>query len=492
MRSQLRERCRNRKSVAAAIVACTALFAGQALYSNAQTATVTLSPGANIQSAVAANPSGTTFILQPGVYRMQSVIPKDGDVFIGQTGADLNGSQVLTNWVRSGSYWTSTGAPALNTPFGPASEYCADATTGCAYPQDLYLNNKPLVHKLSLPITSGQWYFDYTNDVIYMADNPAGQTVELSVTKQAFRGYVNNVKVQNLVVEKYAVPLLLGAISPYGSNWIINFNGVRLNHGAGIKAGSGQPGADYEIIWNNSVHDNGEEGIAVCCGTGTLVAYNTISNNDFAYVLSEFGGGKIAGTTNAQVINNTYTNNNGVGLWGDVHATGTIFSGNTVTGSQLEGIRYEISHYGTISNNTLRYNGQYQGSGACNAGREIHLAASDHTTVFGNQITSNCSGIQIDQDSRNAAVYDSVTDNVTTYPGSTRLFFRIGGKDPLKPSTLFDPASHNYFDYNTYHFSSPSMLTLQNWIWAGTAGPNSPLNWSDWQAAGEDIHGTAD
>jgi parallel beta-helix repeat protein len=147
-------------------------------------------------------------------------------------------------------------------------------------------------------------------------------------------------------VEKYATPLMLGAIAPYGSKWVIRSNEVRLNHGAGIKAGSGQPGDDYERILSNNVHNNGQEGIAVGGGTGTIVEYNTISNNDFAYVLSEFGGGKIAATVNAQVINNIYSNNNGVGLWGDGGATGTIFSGNTVVNSQLEVLFLEACAHG--------------------------------------------------------------------------------------------------------------------------------------------------
>src|SRR5208337_247458 len=97
MRSQPKERLSHRpnKRVAAAALACVAFIAGQALHSTAHAATVTLSPGANIQSAVNANPNGTAFILQTGVYRMQSVVPKQGDSFTGQTGADLNGSQRL-------------------------------------------------------------------------------------------------------------------------------------------------------------------------------------------------------------------------------------------------------------------------------------------------------------------------------------------------------------------------------------------------------------
>jgi hypothetical protein len=86
-------------------------------------------------------------------------------------------------------------------------------------------------------------------------------------------------------------------------------------------------------------------------------------------------------------------------------------------------------------------------------------------------------------------VQNSVVHNTLTYPGSTVIKNRIGGLDSSTPPTLYDPANHNYFDYNTYHFSSPALLTLKNWMWNGT--PVNQLTWSSWQAAGEDPNGTA-
>jgi len=44
---------------------------------------VNLSPADNIQAAVTAAPEGTTFVLQAGVYRMLSVVPKNNDIFTG-------------------------------------------------------------------------------------------------------------------------------------------------------------------------------------------------------------------------------------------------------------------------------------------------------------------------------------------------------------------------------------------------------------------------
>jgi len=47
------------------------------------TSGIPISPGQSIQAVVNANPAGTTFLLQPGTFVQQSVVPKSGDVFIG-------------------------------------------------------------------------------------------------------------------------------------------------------------------------------------------------------------------------------------------------------------------------------------------------------------------------------------------------------------------------------------------------------------------------
>ena len=73
------------------------LYLAFAVSLTGQTSTgiVTLSPTDNIQQAVTAAPEGTTFALQAGVYRMQSLVPKNSDIFTGTGTVILNGSQVL-------------------------------------------------------------------------------------------------------------------------------------------------------------------------------------------------------------------------------------------------------------------------------------------------------------------------------------------------------------------------------------------------------------
>jgi parallel beta-helix repeat protein len=52
---------------------------------------IAISPGQSIQSAVNANPEGTTFVIKSGVHRRQSIRPKSGMSFIGEAGAVLDG-----------------------------------------------------------------------------------------------------------------------------------------------------------------------------------------------------------------------------------------------------------------------------------------------------------------------------------------------------------------------------------------------------------------
>src|SRR5206468_1827793 len=117
------------------------------------------------------------------------------------------------------------------------------------------------------------FYFDYAADKIYIADNPAGHTVEAGKLADAFHGSASNVTIENLVIEKYDPEIQYGAIRG-DQNWTIQNNEVRLNYAAGITANDGS-----QII-GNYVHDNGELGVAGV-GNNILVQGNELARNGF-------------------------------------------------------------------------------------------------------------------------------------------------------------------------------------------------------------------
>ena len=52
---------------------------------------VAVFPGESIQAAVDKHPAGTTFVIKAGVHKRQSVVPKPGNTFVGESGAVLSG-----------------------------------------------------------------------------------------------------------------------------------------------------------------------------------------------------------------------------------------------------------------------------------------------------------------------------------------------------------------------------------------------------------------
>ena len=109
-------------------------------------------------------------------------------------------------------------------------------TTGelCNRREDLFVNGRvyqrtPSRHGLG----SGQWYYD--DGRAWLADDPTGQLVELSVTPVAFAGAAEDVVLEHLIVEKYASDAQQGAINlDRARGWLIADVTARWNHGIGL------------------------------------------------------------------------------------------------------------------------------------------------------------------------------------------------------------------------------------------------------------------
>ena len=516
--------------------------------SSTESYTITPNSG-SINAIVAAQPAGTIFSLACGTYRMQQTInPLAGDSFVGAGAisgvpgsppcADLNGAMVLNGWTtgRGGSagtwYETVASADVISSHSAAQcnSTHFGGTDIGCEYPQDLFFNSVPKTHvTASFPPLTGQWYLDYAGKVgqqvantVYVGDDPNGSTVELSVTPTAFAGPASNVTIRNLTIEKYATSTQQGAVITTGYHWTIDNNWLDLNHGAAILL----DGASSGLVTYNRTTRNGETGLASSGGVNNTFSHNVSTQNNFAGIWYSFeaGGGKFSGESNLLVINNTVSNNNGNGLWGDGGDTNALFSGNTVDHNLYNGIAYEISYSGTIIRNTLIDNTQAAasqciaahlpilndkdvctGAGTCsgagcmacdnNTKSEIWVHTSSNTTVGGspgngNTITSNCAGIQISGDVRLKVVGNAVTYNkLVLHKGSAVLNTRVGANNNTTKYNLYTASPPNYFDYNDYTFDNrtASRTDLQ-WQWALNGGPgNQTYNWAGWP---QDAHGS--
>jgi len=486
--------------------------------------TVNIQPGDDIPSIVAANPAGTTFLIYPGTYRLQNhIVPLTGDSFIGQTACappTTTCPAILSGSVEIGSLATFNGTNYVvtgQTQQGKVTEpnsVCQPINLSCNLPEDLFFDGVPYQHlyATSLPtIGPGQWWFDYTNHIIYFHDNPAGHTVETSVLDTAFDSTANNITIQYLTIEEFASPVLMGAVQPAysGANssqslsWLITNCEIFDNHSAGVQIGFATQ------VLNNYVHNNGEVGVAG--GTNTLTATsgvaikgNTITNNNYAHFDAGFGaGGFKAGTTRGPVIRgNTISNNDGAGIHFDDMSSGPLIDGNVVTyNSGGGGIEYEISlTSAVIRNNVILENGLPDAVLATTAS----IGSYDSVGV-----KAYCNVIEIPTN-KAAAGMTVVASDRGSNPLSPFEYLAATGNQFHHNTVIWDPTATgpvgyiqkdaanqpNFFasntppDYNTYHL--PSLSTLGFIYDNNNSQLNTPKTFAAYQAAGGDPHGTAD
>ena len=435
---------------------------------------VTVAPGQDIQAAINSNYSGTTFIFSPGIYRNLSLVPKLGDIFIGQPGAILNGSTLLTTFNQNGSYWTSS----IQITQVTAGGYCQAANPACTYPEDLFVDGQVYQRVASLSaVASGAWYLDYSAGTVYMVDNPLGHQVEISTLRHAFSGYATGVTIRGLIVEKYANPAQTGAIDcGTAANWTIQQNEIRYNHGAAIRVGGGAQ------VVNNYIHHQGQEGIAGSGGGVLLqnneIAFNNTAGYDFGW---EAGGGKLTNDTGLVVRGNYMHDNIGPGFHTDCNSSSVLYEGNRFERNKQAGIQHEISQSAIIRYNMIMNEGYGMVGTSAWWGAGIRILASSGVEIYGNTLVNCQNGIVGQQTNRgsNYLIQNlNVHDNVITEASGTAT--GIVAQSQFVPSIF--TTWNNQFDHNTYHVPT---LSGNYFTWGG-----SYLNWSYWQSSSNDQNGT--
>jgi hypothetical protein len=490
--------------------------------------TVTIHPGDNIAKVVAANPANTTFTIVAGTYRLtESIMPKNGDSFIGQTAcappssscpAILSGSRVIgpsatfdgTNYKVIGQ--TQQGRQQF-------MKTCEPGWEGCFYPEDLFFDGVPLQHlnSASLPtISTGQWWFDYTNHVIYFHDDPSGHTVETSVVptvagSPSWAG-ANNIRFQYLTIEEFAAPLQQGAIDPTSvgggttksSNWVVQNCELLLNHGLGIHLNIGVTSL------NNYIHNNGQMGIGGGSNSGTIqsgivLSGNTITYNNYANVNPGFGAGgiKFGYTLGAVVRGNTINNNAGGAIHFDAYSRDSLIDGNIITDNVSAGIAYEIGRGSNtvVRNNIVQRSGQNNRFGN-GPGAAIRSQASSGVNMY-------CNVIEVDnQAGENVLImgasnrgndpnppYDYLSSTGNSFHHNT-VIWDAGAAGAVWYNHRDAPNQPNFFannpppDYNNYHLAN---LSSANFIYDNdNSQRNSRKPFAQHRKSGADVHSTAD
>jgi hypothetical protein len=487
-------------SIRSAILLLALLTIGQ----SSAAADVYLKPTDNLSKVVAANPAGTRFYFNPGVYRLRTIQVRDDDQFTGLPGAVLNGSRRITYWAKQGSYWISPNRgenaqmPVIPPPGACEQNPDGSYYDGCRYSNDIFFDNKPFHHVTSLvDLGPGKWFFDYSRATIYIADNPAGHVIELSGGSFAFYGSAKNVLISNLIIEKYASPAPSGAIDcGQGSGgWTIRNNEIRFNHSFGVRVNCG----DVQVL-GNYIHDNGQLGIGGGGPGNIQIVGNEIAFNNYAGFRQTWGsgGGKWGATNNLTVRNNNVHDNVGVGLHSDFNSSNTFFVGNTVARNYSDGIRFEAGSVAVIRNNIAESNGLDNLPYSPASMRlwyvaQIHIANASNCKVYNNLVEvdpSYGSGLIVSEQNPGGNTGHFTSQNLVAFNDVRYLGNAVyqgsglsGVVTDFAPSAVL--AEGNSFDFNTYHSPDPTSL---HWAWGG-----SWYSWSDFTGvSAQEQHGITD
>lgn len=447
-------------------------------------------PVDDIQSAINNNPENTTFCLKPGIHRVyynDYLFLKNNDKFIGEPGTIISGAKPINSWrqetINGKQLWIADGeAPSIALDPDAICRPQVQFPGPCNYLDAVFINNQPLLRVINLDeVSSGKFYIDYDINRIYIADNPTGKIVEVSVGTHGIippRTNNNNIVVRGLIIEKFRNPASWGVVLPNGgSNWLIENNEIRYNHGGGLA------GHSYSMVRNNYVHHNGDSGL-YGGGIGAIFENNEVAFNNIGGFEANWqaGGSKFVESTNLVVRNNYVHDNNGPGLWTDINNINTTYEGNTIVNNAGPGIYHEISYAATIRNNILRGNGF--GQGMPYAG--ILISSSQDIEIYGNNVIDNYYGIFLWDANRSHSpgfLYGpwetrnvSVHDNYIKISSGMVGLQQIGWVDPTTSYT----SKNNHFENNKYCL----LTTGLPFYWM-----NAPRTKEEWIAYGHDETG---
>ncbi len=247
-----------------------------------------------------------------------------------------------------------------------------------------------------------------------------------------------------------------GRPPPQGARWRLQWVTVRRSAARGVTL------SDAMVVVASTVEDNGRLGIGGG-GRGVVVADDTVTGNGVGAGRKGFeaGGIKTVGD-GVTIAGDTVSRNGGTGIWTDGDAEGVVVRDDTVTGN-LTGIHIEISSAVSVTGDTVTGNAKVG----------ILVTGSSRVTVTGDTVADDGGGILLGGVDRGrgrhgARVLDqvTVTRNRVTDAGTTGLH------QALPAGRLVS------FDRDTYRD--------ERFVWQGR-----PVTFAQWQAAGQERHGTA-
>jgi parallel beta-helix repeat protein len=250
--------------------------------------------GAQLQALVNANPSGTEFLVAAGTHRNQRVVPKDGNVFVGEPGAVLDGGGSVDHaFVGDADNVTIEGLVVKN--------YANPAQSGA-------INGWGSGWKiLDNEVRDNAGAGVAVNTGFVVSGNKIHHNDQIGILGRGANGQViNNEIAHNNYRDRYEMGWEAGGTKfMYTTNLRVAGNNVHDNHGIGLWTDHNNYKTLYE---NNTVRDNYGPGIMHEISYDATIRNNTVTGNAHKFYV---GGILIATSSNVTAYGNVLSGNDG-------------------------------------------------------------------------------------------------------------------------------------------------------------------------------------
>ncbi|MGH8873648.1 MAG: right-handed parallel beta-helix repeat-containing protein [Acidimicrobiia bacterium] len=257
---------------------------------------VHIEPGEGIQALVDSHPGATTFVIGSGRHLGQSVQPKEGNVFVGEQGAVLDGGGVAQHAFKSGaSRVTIRGLIIQNyaTPYRDGAIAWSPGATGWT------VEGNEVQHNQASGIRVGPGWEVVSNRIHHNGQygiNGSGDGVLIAWNEIAF----NNTCRCNPGAEGGTKFVLTRGLQVRG-------NHVHDNHGVGLWTDINNTGTVYE---GNLVVENSGAGIKVEVSYQTVVRLNVVEGNGFGERGRVRGAGILVNTSPSVEVHDNVVSGN--------------------------------------------------------------------------------------------------------------------------------------------------------------------------------------
>jgi parallel beta-helix repeat protein len=271
----------------------------------AATGQVVITPGTSIQAKVNASPAGTQFLIKAGTYYNQRVVPKSGNVFIGEPGAILDGKNSTPYAFEHGNApfpsnvrikgliiqnYASPDQQGAISAAGNASQ----STTGWVIENCEVRYNKYVGIKLGNKIKLLNNYVHHNGQI---GISGIGDSILVEGNEIAFNNYQKTFGFGKV---------LGGAKFVSTKGLIVRRNNVHDNQGNGIWLDIDNIKA---LVENNVATKNSGAGIMTEIGYSTVIRNNTAKGNGYARDWVTGAGILISATADVEVYGNTVQDN---------------------------------------------------------------------------------------------------------------------------------------------------------------------------------------